>query len=139
MGLLDSMERFQGAQDANDKRWAVRHAHGAELLSACSTTKQLQLAGRLKKFRDQQLDALELDQSSYEDVSRKAQSGELLPDTVKTALLNGGVTSEDLSAIEQSIATSQIESLPVGNFESLRMDVSDRLRDAALRMAEATS
>jgi hypothetical protein len=139
MGLVDAMERFQGARDANDERWAVRHARGAELLAACSTTKQLQLAGRLKRFRDPRLDALELDRSSFADVRRKARSGELLPERVKAALLDGGVTGKDLADLEQTVATSEIESLPVGDFKRLRVALAERLRDAALRMVDATS
>jgi len=133
------VERFQGAQNSTDRDWAVRHARGAELLSASSASKYLQLADRLKRFRDVQLDSLELDQPAYEDVRLKAQSGELFPEATKAAFLSGGVTDEELSAIEQSISTSQVETLPVGNFESLRMSYSDKLRDGAHRLIEAMS
>ncbi len=133
-GLVDASERFEGAQIAKDKRWEVGHAHGAQLLLACSLAKHVQLAGRLERFRNEKLDVVTLDQSNYDSIKIKAQAHDLLPAEATSVLLRGGLSEDDLSAFERMVAEYSMNELPTGNFKDATTDLSGQLRTETLKM-----
>jgi hypothetical protein len=134
-GTLDAYERAQGASLAGDPRWQTAHGNGARLLKGSATGGLLQLANRMKQFRVAELDAVELDQSSYSDLQERAQRGELLPGEAREALLGAGLRRADLAAFEERVANHDITTLPEGPFADLVNDNADQLQAAALRLS----
>jgi hypothetical protein len=84
-----------------------------------------------------ELDAVELDQSSYSDLQERAQRGELLPGEARAALLGAGLRRADLAAFEERVANHDIATLPQGPFADVVNDSSDQLQAAALRLSES--
>ena len=135
-GLMDALERFQGSQNGGDSSWAARHAHGARLLLACATTRHLQLSSWLESYCNAKVDALEMNQTSYDIVKKKAQAHDLLPNEATNALLHGGIRKEELSAFEEMVAEYPMNKLPVGTFKDLTSKISHQIRTEAIKLVE---
>jgi PKD repeat protein len=131
--LLHSMERYQGAQAAGDRRWALEHARQARLHAYALAGAVQHRADALDGFavaldadtRDFGAAALELD-----TVADRVRAQGLSQDDVRLAR-NLGLSTVEVAALEHAIAQKDFD----GFTKQALLESAVELRDGAAQLA----